>query len=347
MASERDFFLENFSLLLRASMPVTEALDSLQQELRSRKMKRIVYSIEEEISAGAPLSAAFEKSGVLSRRFVSLLRIGEQTGRLSEQLALIIAEQKKEASLRSKIRSALIYPGFVLGITGIVGLTVVWYVFPQLTEVFRGTGAKLPPTTRGIIAIGNFFSAYGLIAVPLFFIVLAVLVFFLFIYGKTRQSGEMIMLHTPIVKTIVQEIELARFAYIMGTLLAAGISLPETLQSIQDSTSFVRYKRFYASILSRVVEGNSLYKSITAVRGYSTYMPPHIARLLLAGEMSGTLSETLLQVSGEYDQKVDGLTQNLSALLEPIIIVFVGIVVAVIALSVITPIYGLVNQIHN
>jgi len=346
MAHEKDFFLENFSLLLRAGMPVTEALGTLKEELRSGGMRRTVAAIEEEIAGGSNVSDAFKKSKLLSARFISLLRIGEETGQFSEQLTLIIAERKKEELLAGKIRSALIYPGFVLAVTFIVGLTVVWYVFPKLSSVFASSGGTLPITTRAIVSIGNFFNAYGVIAVPVGLVVLVILFFFLFIYGKTRSVGEWLLLHVPISKSLIQEIELARFGYILGTLLRAGVPIPQALESLRDSTSFLLYKQFYQTIMSRIDEGQSLYKSIEAVSNASTYVPPHIARLLLAGELSGALSDTLLRVSEEYDRKLDALTENLSALLEPVIIVVVGLIVAVIALGVISPIYGLVNQIH-
>ncbi|HEV7449319.1 MAG TPA: type II secretion system F family protein [Candidatus Paceibacterota bacterium] len=346
MAHEKDFFLENFSLLLRAGMPATEALSTLKEELRRGSMRRTVEAVEEEVISGGTISVALSRGKLLSPRFISLLRVGEETGQFAEQLTLVIAERKKEELFAGKIRSALIYPGFVLAVTFFVGLTVMWYVFPKLSAVFASSGGTLPLTTRAIISIGNFFSLYGTVVVPAALMILAALFFFLFVYSKTRSTGEWLLLHSPISKSVIQEIELARFGYILGTLLRAGIPIPQALESLRDSTSFVLYKRFYQSIMSHIDEGQSLYRSIEAIPHVSTYMPPHIARLLLAGELSGALSDTLLRVSEEYDRKLDTLTQNLSALLEPVIIVVVGLIVAVIALGVISPIYGLVNQIQ-
>lgn len=346
MSVEKDFFLENFSLLLRAAMPVTEALDSLKQEIRSGEMRKTISVIEEEIASGSNISSALDKSALLSKRYIALLRIGEETGRFSDQLALIIASKKKEKLFQGKILNALIYPAFVLGVTFIVSIAVMWYVFPKLIPIFQSAGGTLPITTQAIIAIGNFFTSYGLVAVPAFLILVGIAFFFLFIFHKTRFTGEVLLLHTPVAKTIIQDIELARFGYGMGTLLRAGVPLPQALESMRDSTTFILYTRFYAGVLARIDEGNSLYKSISGYPGYTAYMPSYIARLLLAGELSGSLSDTLIRVSEEYDQKVEGLTQNLSALLEPVIIVTVGLIVAVIALGVISPIYGLANQIQ-
>lgn len=346
MSAEKDFFLENLSLLLRSSMPVSEALSTLQGEIRSKSMKKSVAAIEEDIEGGSRVSTALEKSKLLSPRFVSLLKIGEEAGQLPEQLSLIVATMKKEKSFRNQVRSALIYPAFVLAISIVVGIALVWYVFPQLAVVFSVNGQQLPVTTRAIIATGNFFSAHGILAVPTGIAVLASLSYFLFFYSKTKFIGETILVHTPIAKTIVQEIELARFGYGLGTLLHAGVTLPQALESLRDASSFTIYKWFYASVLQSVMEGGSFYKSITDYPHYATYIPPHIARLLLAGEKSGTLSDTLLRISEEYDQKAGDLAKNLSALLEPIIILFVGLVVGLVAIGVIEPIYGLVTQIH-
>jgi type IV pilus assembly protein PilC len=345
MSAEKDFFLENFSLLLRSGMPVTEALGSLKEEIHSSQMRKAVSVIIDEVASGSNISDALEKSKLLPSRFISLMRIGEETGKLSDQLALIITQRKKEKLLKSKIQSALIYPAFVLGITGAVGILVVWYVFPKLATIFAQANGTLPLTTRSIIAIGHFFTAYGIVAVPTALIFFGLIFFFLYIYKKTRHIGESILLHISASKILIQEIELARFGYILGTLVSAGISLPDALISVGDSTSFVLYKRFYARIVENINEGNSLYTSITAYPDYARYIPGHIARLLLAGEMSGSLSESLMRISEEYEQKLNTLTQNLSALLEPAIILIVGIIVAIIALGIISPIYGLVNQI--
>ena len=346
MAKENDFFLENLSLLMHSALPIREAVATLKEEIHGKKMLKAITIIESEIDSGSKISTALGKSGLLSERFVSLLRLGEETGELEKQLTLVVEEQKKEHRLTAKVRGALIYPAIVITITIFVGVFMMWYVFPRLTSVFASSGNELPLSTRGIIAIGNFFSQYGMVVVPLGTVAAVASIYLLFFYKHTRFIGETMLLHVSISRTLVQDIELARFGYVMGSLLHAGISLPQALTSMQDSTSFQLYKRFYAAVLQDVTEGISLYKSIVKYPGSHTYVPSYIARLVSAGELSGSLADTLLTIGATYEEKTENMAQNLSVLLEPIIMVVVGLIVAFLAIAIISPIYGLTNQIN-
>ena len=346
MAKEADFFLENLSILMRSALPVREAVSTLKEEIHGKKMLASIRTIENEIDAGASISVALKKSGLLSERYVSLLRLGEETGELQKQMALVVEEQKKERALRSKIRGALIYPAIVMLVAIFVGIFTMWYIFPKLTAVFAQNGGTLPLTTRVIIGIGNFLTQWGIIVVPLSTALVATAVYLLFIYRKTRAVGEAALLTLGGTRTMVQDIQLAHLGYVMGSLLHAGITLPQALLSMQESTSFVLYQRFYTEVYQKVLEGSSLYKAVTTCKGYQRYIPSHIARMLSAGEMSGALADTFFDIGSMYEEKADNLAQNLSTMLEPIIIVGVGIIVAFLAVAIISPIYGLTNQIN-
>lgn len=346
MAKENDFFLENLSILMRSALPVREAVSTLKEEIRGKKMLRAIGIIESEIDAGGKISNALQKSGLLAERYISLLRLGEETGELQKQMALVVAEQKKEQALHSKVRGALIYPAVVLVVILFVGVFTMWYIFPKLTSVFAQGGGSLPISTRIIIGIGNFLTHWGIVAVPLGSVAAALGIYFMFIYRKTRAVGETLLLHFSVTRTIIEDLELARFGYVMGALLHAGISLPQALVSMQDSTSFVLYKKFYAELNRQVTEGSSLYKAITAYPGFQHFIPSYIARLIAAGEMSGSLSDTLVDIGAMFEVKAENMAQNLSVLLEPVIIVVVGVMVAFLAIAIISPIYGLTTQIN-
>ncbi len=346
MAKENEFFLENLSILMRSSLPIREAVSTLKEEIHGKKMRASISIIEQEIDAGGKISTALQKSKLLSERYVALLRLGEETGELQKQMSLVVDEQKKEQALRSKIRSALIYPAIVLFITICVGIFMMWYIFPRLTSVFAQNGGQLPLSTRALIAIGDFLSHWGIIVVPSGFAFTAVLIYFAFIFPKTRSIGEHFLLHAPVARVLIQDLELARFGYVMGSLMHAGIAIPQALISMQDSTTFVLYKRFYAQLYNDVTEGASLYKAITSYPNSVQFIPSYLARLISAGEMSGSLSETLSDIGDMFEVKTQNITQNLSVMLEPIIIVFVGLAVAFLAIAIISPVYGLTTQIN-
>ncbi len=346
MAKENDFFLENLSLLMHSALPVREAVSTLKDEIHGKKMLRAITVIENEIDSGSKMSTALGKSGLLSERFVSLLRLGEETGELEKQLSLVVEEQKKENRLKSKVRGALIYPAIVITVTIFVGIFTMWYVFPRLTSVFASSGGTLPLSTRVIMGIGTFLTSYGIFVVPLGTAAVVGAIYILFFYEKTRFVGETFLIRFSLTRTLVQDIELARFGYVMGSLLRAGITLPQALASMKDSTSFHLYKKFYETVLKDVTEGNSLYKSIERYPKAHLFIPSYLSRLVSAGEMSGSLSDTLLNIGTTYEEKTENMAQNLSVMLEPIIMVVVGIIVGFLAIAIISPIYGLTNQIH-
>ncbi len=345
MSKEYDFFLESLSMLMRSSLPLREAVATLKEEIRNKKLLKAITVIETELDGGSKMSVALQKSRLLPDRFVSILRLGEETGELQKQLALVVAEQKKEKALHSKIRGALIYPGIIVTVVFLVGIFTMWFIFPRITAVFVSAGGQLPFTTRVIIAIGNFFTSYGVVVVPLGLTVIAGGIYLLFIYPKTRASGETMLMQFSMSRAIVEDIELARFGYVMGAMLKAGISVPQALVSVRDSTSFVLYKRFYGRLLQDVTEGNSLFKSISGQKGFEKFVPSYIARLISAGEKSGALAETLTDIGGMFEEKTDSLAQNLSVILEPVILLVVGVMVGFLAIAIIAPIYGLTSQI--
>jgi type IV pilus assembly protein PilC len=346
MAKESDFFLENLAILMRSALPVREAVSTLKEEIKSRKMLRAITTIENEIEGGSKISTALAKSGLLAARFVTLLRLGEETGELQKQMALVVEEQKKERALHAKIRGALVYPGVVFTIAIFVGIFSMWYIFPKLTSVFSQGGGKLPFTTQMILAIGTFLTNYGIIVVPLGTLIAATVLYLLFFYRHTRAVGETMLLSFSPTRAIVQDMELARFGYVMGSLLHAGISLPQALLSMQESTTFVLYQKFYAELYRKVTEGSALHKAMTSTKGFERFIPSYMARLIGAGEGSGSLSDTLTEIGAMFEVKADNLAQNLSTLLEPIIIVGVGLMVGFLAISIISPIYALTNQIN-
>lgn len=171
------------------------------------------------------MSGAIRKMKFLPEHVISLIQIGEDTGNLAENLKLIVEQEQKERVFRSKLRSAMMYPLFVVFVTVVVGVGISWFILPKLSTVFDQLKMDLPLITRALVGVGNFLSDYGVIAVPAFFLVMAIIMFFMFFFKKTKFIGQAILLRIPGVKKLIQQIELARFGYIFGTLLEAGLPI--------------------------------------------------------------------------------------------------------------------------
>ncbi|MBI4713623.1 type II secretion system F family protein [Candidatus Uhrbacteria bacterium] len=341
---ERDFFIENLSLLVSSGLPILSALSAIRSEVRSKKMRDIISQIFSEVEDGAPLSRALDHSHIFPEHVVSLAKIGEESGKLIDNLKVIRAQQEKERNFRSKIRSAMLYPIFVFSLSIIVGVGIAWFILPKLAIVFAQLHINLPILTRILIAFGMFLGDWGFLVVPLFIIFLLASIYLIFYFPKTKFIGQSILYLIPGVNSLMKEVELTRFGYLLGTLLQAGLSITRALLSVEESTLLFRYRNLYQYLRESVDEGNSFQKSFLSFKKIRALIPVPVQQLIVAGEQSGNLSETFLKISQNFETKTETTTKNLTVILEPILLVIVWLGVLAVALSVILPIYSLIGN---
>ncbi len=267
LGNDLEYLTQNLGLLLSAGVDVVSALASVEEGMKSKQMRVIVRSMREQIEQGTQLSKVFEQTGLFPGRVIALVRIGEESGQLAEHFKMTGIQEEKQRSLRGKIRSALLYPVFVLMITLIVGVGVAWFILPKLAKVFASLHLTLPLITKIVLGFGEFLARDGLIAVPLFFVVLVGAIFFLFFFPRTRVIGEYILASLPGVRTLIQEIELTRLGFVLGGLLTSGVPILESLHSLSEATDLVRYRRFYLYLEREIGQGTSL----RSAAGHSAY----------------------------------------------------------------------------
>jgi type II secretory pathway component PulF len=353
LGKERDYFVENLSMLISGGMPIIDALDSIAEELRSRRMKKIIYDMQSDISSGSPLWRTLQNTNIFPEHAVSLIRLGEESGKLTENLKVVAIEQEKERVFKSKLRSAMMYPVFVLSLTVIIGIGIAWFILPKLAIVFAQLKITLPLITKILIGAGIFLGNYGQYAVPGAILIVVVLFFFIFSFSRTKFIGQSILFFAPGIKVLIKEVEVARFGYLLGTLLEAGLPITSALDSLAGATDIEQYRKLYIHLRNSVEEGNSLQKSFATFSPknklvsngkYANHLiPSPIQQLIVAGERSGTLSLTLLKIGQMYESKADTSTKNLTVILEPILLVIVWLGVVAVALAVILPIYSLIG----
>lgn len=347
MGEEKEYFIENLAVMVSSGITINSSLDAIGRESRTRGMRRAIAQIKESIESGSSFWKALEKSKLFPAQSVSLIQIGEESGRLVENLKVIALQQKKDRVFRSKIYSAMMYPVFVLILSIIIGLGIAWFILPKLATVFSSLNVKLPLITKILINTGTFLGAYGNIAVPSFVFFLLVLVFFFFIFSKTRFIGEFFLLNLPGIKRLLQESELGRTGYIMGTLLNAGLPVVKTLAAIENASSFYFYRKFYKFIRENVEEGNSFQKSFELYKKADRLIPPHVQQMIISGEQSGHLPEIFISIGEDFEAKSDLTAKNLTIILEPVMLIIVWLGVSFIALAVILPIYSLLGGINS
>jgi len=338
---ERDYFIENLSLLISSGMGILTALSAVKNGVKSRRMKKITITIEAMVEAGMPLWKAFEKTKFLSDRVISLVRSGEEAGRLPEHLNLVTIQQHKEKIFESRLKSALLYPGIVLFLAIIVGIGSAWAILPSLVTMFNQVNGALPLTTKILIWLGVFLKSYGIFVVPGVVLVLGILIYLFYFNKKTKFIGDYTLFTIPGIKKLVQGIELARFGYIYGALLQAGFQVGDALTSIKEGTTYRSYSRFYEYLKINIERGESFSSSFAKYKNTDDYIPIPIQQLIIAAEKSGKLPETLIKIGIIFEEKTEAMSQDLATVLEPIILVIVGLIVAFVVMGIIGPIYGL------
>jgi type IV pilus assembly protein PilC len=346
LSKERDYFVENISMLIMGGVSILEAIDTILEGVRSRRMKKILGFFKEDIENGSTISQAFANTKLFPEHTISLIRLGEDSGKLNENLKIAVEEQEKTRSLKSKIYSAVMYPLFVFILTICLALGIVWFILPRLALTFSQLHVELPFITRVLIKLGNFMANYGQYFVPGLLVFFILMIFFFFSYPKTKFIGQYIVFHLPGVGKLIRELETARFGYLFGMLLEAGIPIQEALKSLLNSTDIAPYRKFYTHLKDSIEEGMSLYKSMTSYKKVNKLIPVPVQQIIYAGEKSGSLPEILLKIGRKFEEKTENATKNLSMMLEPILLVLVAIGVFLVAIAIILPVYGVVGGLN-
>lgn len=345
LSKDTDYFIENLSMLVFSGMPVVDALKAITEEVHSGRMKIILNNISVEIENGSTIWKALQNSSLFKDHSISLIRLGEDSGKLTENLKVVAIEEQKDRMFKSKLKSAMMYPVFVLFVTAIVGIGIAWFILPKLATVFSQLKIKLPFITKMLINFGTFLGDYGQYVIPLIVILFVLVYLTFFSFKKTKVIGQFILFHIPGVKQLMKEIEVARFGYLFGTLLKAGVPITLALDSLASATEFETYRKFYTHIKVSVNDGNSIQKSFLSFKHSKKLISSPIQQLVVAGEKSGNLADILLKIGAMFEEKSDATTKNLTIILEPILLVIVWLGVVAVALAVILPIYGLVGGI--
>lgn len=337
---EKVMFAKHLSVMIKAGMSIDGALEVLRDNA-SPVMARTLTDVLAHVRKGNTLASALkEHSKDFDKLFVNMVAAGEKGGNLAKNLELLSIQQKKFYELKNKIKAASLYPTII--IIAIVGLTAVVskFVLPKIVGFFNTLNFELPITTRILISSANFFSKYWLwmlIAIVLFMIVWRVLLRF----RASRLQIHQFYLKTPIFGKLTANMNLALFCRTLSSLLSSGITIDQSLQITADTMTSEVYKKNIIEIYHKVLKGNSLSDSMA----HNKHFPSIVSRMTKVGEESGNLEEVLDYLADFYELEVDNITKNLSTVLEPALLVFIGLVVGFVAMAIINPIYDLTSKL--
>lgn len=329
------------SVMVSASVPLTDAMRNISHQSKNPNFKIILADIANEIEGGARLSEALERyPKVFSQFFVNMIRSGETTGQLSEVMNYLADQQEKDYDMMSKLKGALSYPAIIVMGMGIAGFVMMVYVVPKLTQVLTEANVPLPLSTRILIGTSGFMSQFW------WLIIIAVVVFAVsFTYWIKTDYGRWVWdkfkLKIPIVGQLLREMYITRFCQSMSTLMRGGVTMVQALEIAASVMGNAVWKNMIIETIQEVNDGNSL---VTAMQREKN-VPIMAIQMLAVGEETGRLEEVLQRVGEFYSRSVANMTANMMTLIEPIIMIILGLAVGTMVSAIMIPMYNLSSAV--
>ncbi|MBA4416504.1 MAG: hypothetical protein C0392_01130 [Syntrophus sp. (in: bacteria)] len=333
-------FVRSTSMVLKAGIPILDALDDLGQTTDNKDLKAAILDIKERITSGSTMSDAFKANGhVFPDILMRIVKIGEETGRLELSLMDVANHLQRLEDLSEAVKRALMYPIFVLITTGGALLFWVVYVMPKLFVVIKEMGVPLPFLTRMLLFVSNLTQSHWYI-IPIIPVVLIFMIKAAKKRENTRYYLDLFIMKLPIVKLFIHNKLLAFFSEQMRIMVIAGLTFDRSFSIVAASMDSEVFKRALTGIREKILTGSRISD---ALRGYPIF-PPMVIRLFDIGESSGNLDEQLAFLSDIYFKKLDALSDKLSKMIEPILMTVVGVIFAVMIMAILLPIYDVVSK---
>lgn len=339
---ERIVFARNLGAMLDAGLPLSRALTVMERQIRHTRFNRIVVEMNTRVKQGKTLSDALaEYPNVFNNLFVSMVRAGEESGTLSKSLKNVSDQMNAIYLLTKKVRGALMYPAVIMFLMVLIGILMLVFVVPTLTATFKELNVELPWTTRLIIGISDFLREQTIIFI-LGVITLGVGVYFGMKARVTKRFFDFTLLRIPIIGLLIKETNAARTARTLSSLLSAGVDVVLSMEITENVVQNVFFKRVLGSAKEAIKKGDPIAAIFEA---NEKLYPPLVGEMVSIGEETGKLGEMLEGVATFYENEVDQKTKDLSSVIEPFLMIFIGAAVGFFALAMIMPTYSLVNAI--
>jgi type IV pilus assembly protein PilC len=339
---ELAIFTRQFSVMIDAGLPVVQCLEILGSQQSNKAFQRVLFEIREDVEAGSSLHEAFKKHPkVFNDLYCNLVAAGEAGGILDTILQRLSVYIEKAVKLRSAIKSAMIYPVVVVTVAILVVMVIMWKVVPTFANLFEGLGAQLPLPTRIVIAISNFLGRWAWLVIIL---VIAVAVTIRLYYRTPggRYTIDKILLKVPVFGIVLKKIAVARFCRTLATLVSSGVPILEGLDITARTSGNAIVEEAIMKTRKAVEEG----KTLTQPLEESKIFPGMVTQMINVGESTGALDAMLGKIADFYEDEVDEAVGNLMSMLEPVIIVFLGITIGGIVIAMYMPMFSLINKIQ-
>ncbi len=331
-------FSRQLATMLAAGIPLVQAFEIVGNGHENAAMQKLILAIKADVEGGSALAEALAKHPLyFDDLFINLVEAGEQAGALETLLDKIATYKEKTEAIKKKIKKALTYPAAVLVVAFVVTTILLIFVIPSFEDLFRGFGADLPTFTRMVIDLSAFVRAQGFIL-----LVIGVAIVGTFLYFKKRSRPfrhflDRTMLKMPVIGPIMQKASIARYARTLSTMFAAGVPLVEALESVAGATGNIVYETGVMAMRDEVATGQRLQQAMEN----TDLFPNMVIQMIAVGEESGSLDEMSAKVADFYEEDVDNAVDNLSSLLEPMIMAILGVLVGGLVVAMYLPIFKL------
>ncbi len=338
-------FTKHLSIMIKSGITIVEALEILSSQTKSPAFRAILEDLVSDIKNGKSLAKALEKHPkAFDTFYTSIIEIGETSGTLDQSLLYLSEQLAKDYTFRKKIQGAMLYPMIVFTAASIVGIGVSLFVLPQLLDLFSGYEIELPLSTQILIFIAKAMESYGI----LIFIYIGILLVgfrILLTFDVIKPYWHQILLVLPIFGKILQNSELTSFCRNLGIMLKSGLPITKALAIEEKITTNLVFKKYLTDMLRAVDKGTLLSAELES--GKYKKIPLIATKMIAVGEKTGKLEETFLYLGDFFEDEVDDATRNISTIIEPIMLLIIGLIVAFVALSIISPIYELTSSIKR
>ncbi len=333
----------NLAAMLKAGLALSRALSVAERQNSNPAVKRILHSVRDDVETGKQFNEALAAHPkAFSPLYVAMVRAGEESGGLAEALETLSLQLERSSNLKKKVRGAMIYPAIVIAAMGIIGVLMLIYVVPTLTATFRELDVELPLATRTLLSISDFLSQNTILALVLI-VMFTVGIIGIYRLPQGRRAVEWMLIHMPVIGGLVKQVNAARTARTLSSLLRAGVDVVQALSITGDVVQNSFYRTVIASAAADVEKGRPM--SEVFIENEYLY-PVLVGEMMAVGEETGQIANMLEEIADFYESEVERQTKDLSTIIEPILMVVIGAAVGFFALAMIAPIYSISDSIE-
>jgi type IV pilus assembly protein PilC len=345
--NDRVIFMKQFSTMVTAGLPITEALETLATQIKNPGMRTVVETVLKDVKSGVSLTNAFKKTkGLFDDIQINLIEAGEKSGNLIDMIAKISKDLDQRKNFVSKVRGAMIYPIIIFTAVFLIMILLMMTMVPAVETLFKGFKAedKIPWITVAMINTANFLNPAKSVGGILIVVVVVAIVFAIKAYRKTpsgRRVTDRVLLRVPIFGGLTSKLNTEEFCRILAMLLVSGVSIIDSLKIVAGAMSNVIYRDAVMNMIPQIEKGFP----VAAPMIKDNVFPNILSRMVGTGEQTGKLDKVLLDMAKYYEEEIENITANLTKLMEPIILIIVGVFVGIMAVAIYLPIYQLATVV--